>query len=51
MPDLHPGYRWTDWTPFLPPPRRGADNQRTHGLAVTRDGTLVVFRPADPSDS
>lgn len=49
MPDPHPGYRWIDWTPFLPEPRRGADNQRTHGLAVTREGNVVVFRQADPA--
>ncbi len=49
MSDLHPGYRWIDWTPFLPEPRRGQDNGRTHGLAITRDGNLVVFRQADPA--
>lgn len=49
MPTPHPGYRWIDWTPFLPEPTRGADNGRTHGVVMTRDGTLVVFRQADPA--
>ncbi len=42
-------YRWCDWTPRLPAPRRGTANARTHGVAVANDGRVVVFRQADPA--
>jgi hypothetical protein len=38
-------YRWHgDWAD-LPP----AENGRTHGVAVARDGSVLVFRQADPA--
>ncbi len=42
-------FRWLDNWAKLPTPQRGAENQRTHGVAETRDGRLVVFRQADPA--
>lgn len=42
-------YRWEDWTLLLPEPERGRDNGRTHGVAVTEAGQVVVFRQADPA--
>lgn len=42
-------FRWDDWSPLLPDPKRGRDNGRTHGVAVTQSGRVVVFRQADPA--
>lgn len=38
-------YRWRDDWAALPP----AENGRTHGVAVARDGSVLVFRQADPA--
>jgi hypothetical protein len=38
-------YRWHDDWADLPP----AENGRTHGVAVAGDGSVVVFRQADPA--
>lgn len=40
-------YRWHDWSAFLPAFERGSG--RTHGVAVTEDDQVVVFRQADPA--
>lgn len=42
-------YAWIDDWAELPTPERGADNGRTHGVAVTSDDRVIVFRQADPS--
>lgn len=40
-------YRWEDWSALLPESDRGS--ARTHGVAVTEAGHVVVFRQADPA--
>lgn len=40
-------YRWEDWSTLLPDYRRGSG--RTHGIAVTEDDRVLVFRQADPA--
>lgn len=40
-------YRWEDWTAVLPPYEQGSG--RTHGVAVTDAGHVIVFRQADPA--
>lgn len=40
-------YRWEDWSALLPPYSRGSG--RTHGVAVTAAGHVVVYRQADPA--
>lgn len=42
-------YDWIDDWIELPTPERGVDNGRTHGIAVTGDDRVVVFRQADPA--
>lgn len=44
-----PSYRWFNWGPRMPPPRRGRANARTHGVAVAGDGSVIIFRQADPA--
>ena len=40
-------YRWEDWSALLPESERGSG--RTHGVAVTESGRVVVFRQGDPA--
>ena len=42
-------YRWIeDWIK-IPDPAATGNNGRTHGVAVTRDGRIVIFHQADPA--
>lgn len=44
-----PCYRWADWTARLPASQQGGDNARTHGVAVTAAGRVIVFWQAEPA--
>jgi len=42
-------YEWIDEWATIPDTESGRENGRTHGVAVTSDGRVVVFNQADPA--
>lgn len=42
-------YEWIDNWATIPDSPAGRENGRTHGVAVTRDGDVIVFHQADPA--